>query len=481
MASRDPRRPNVLLVLSDDQGAWALGCSGNDDIHTPHLDALADSGVRLSSFFCASPVCSPARASLFTGEIPSRHGVHDWISQRHTGTDFLAGRRLFTDDLHDAGYRLGLVGKWHLGLHDRPRPGFVRWLAHESGGGPYHGAILYDGDQRTEATGYLTDVLTGAACDFLRGEAGLDAPFYLSLHYTAPHKPWKGQHPAAFEALYDGCAFASCPQGEPHPWQPLGPDGAPIGGEPDTRAALTGYFAAVSAMDAGIGQVLATLDELGLRESTLVIFTSDNGFSCGQHGIWGKGNGTFPQNMYDTSVMVPAIVSQPGRIPGGRVCDALLSAYDLRPTLLDHLGLPDGRADLPGRSFAGVLAGAEPAPGSSVVVFDEYGPVRMIRTRSWKYVHRHPFGPHELYDLESDPGEERNRAEDPATAAIRHDLAGRLDSWFARYADPESDGRALPVSGSGQSAPLGPGAGPGAGLCAFEPAAFPTVPRYGDG
>ncbi|MFI6393276.1 sulfatase-like hydrolase/transferase [Nonomuraea sp. NPDC050547] len=473
MASRDPLRPNVLFILSDDQGPWALGCAGNPEISTPHLDALAAEGVRLPNFFCASPVCSPARASLFSGEIPSRHGVHDWISRGHAGpdgVDFLAGRRLFTDDLHEAGYRLGLVGKWHLGANDRPRPGFVRWLAHESGGGPYRGAVLYDQGVRRDEPGYLTDVFTGEACAFLRAEAEQDAPFYLSLHYTAPHKPWQGQHPAAFEALYDGCAFESCPQGEPHPWQKYGSRGAPVGGEPDTRAALTGYFAAVSAMDAGIGRVLATLSSLGLTSSTLVVFTSDNGFNCGHHGIWGKGNGTFPQNMYDSSVKVPAIVSQPGRVPGGRVCESLLSAYDMRPTLLDHLGLGGDDPDLPGRSFAGVLAGAPGDPDASVVVFDEYGPVRMIRTSRWKYVHRYPYGPHELYDLAVDPGEERNLA---GTHAVQDELAARMDAWFTAYADPAADGRALPVTGAGQTAP---GA---AGTAAFEPPPFPVVPHYG--
>lgn len=448
-----------MLVLSDDQGPWAMGCAGNDEIHTPHLDALAASGVRLSHFFCASPVCSPARASLFTGEIPSRHGVHDWLSAHHAGPgaiDFLAGRRLFTDDLAGAGYRLGLVGKWHLGAADRPRPGFVHWYAYEPGGGPYHGAPIWDNGTRTEVPGYLTDVLTAEAQDFIEREAGEDAPFYLSLHYTAPHKPWKGQHPAEFTALYADCAFASCPQEPPHPWQPLGEDGAPVGGEPDTRAALVGYFAAVSAMDAAVGRVLATLERRGLTESTLVVFTSDNGFNCGHHGIWGKGNGTFPQNMYDSSVMVPFIASQPGRIPSGRVHDGLWSAYDFRSALLDYLGVPYTPAG-PGRTR------------DEVVVYDEYGPVRMIRTERWKYVHRYPYGPHELYDLAADPGERRNLvAERPPELA---ELRGRLESWFARHADPAMDGSRLPVNGSGQHSP--------AGLGAFEPAPYPTEPSWG--
>ncbi|MEV4415128.1 sulfatase-like hydrolase/transferase [Catellatospora sp. NPDC049609] len=461
MSSRDPQRPNILFILSDDQGPWALGCAGNEEIHTPRLDALAADGTRLDNFFCTSPVCSPARASLFTGQIPSRHGVHDWLDGVHTGpaaVDYLAGQRLFTDELAQAGYRLGLSGKWHLGANDRPRPGFVHWYAHRSGGSPYHGAPMYrDGEPET-VDGYITDVLADDAIAFLDAEQHRPEPFYLSLHFTAPHKPWKGQHPAEVVALYDDCAFSTCPQEPAHPWLPL-LDGAPIGGEPDTRAALAGYFAAVTAMDSAIGRVLDALADQDLTTSTLVVFTSDNGFNAGHHGIWGKGNGTYPQNMYDTSVKVPAIIAQPGRLAAGQTRHQLLSAYDLGATILqlagvDHRGFERG----PGRSFAHLLT----TPGAAaayrpVVVYDEYGPVRMIRTSGWKYVHRHADGPHELYDIANDPGERTNRVDDPAAAATVAQLRARLDQWFARHVDPARDGLDLPVTGAGQLAPVGTG------------------------
>ncbi|WP_406348989.1 sulfatase-like hydrolase/transferase [Streptomyces sp. NBC_00144] len=466
MASRDPLHPNILVILSDDQGHWALGCAGNDEIITPRLDALAAGGTRLENFFCTSPVCSPARASLFTGQIPSRHGVHDWLSGGHAGedgVDFLAGQRLFTDDLAAAGYRLALSGKWHLGANDRPRPGFTHWYSHESGGSPYHGAPMYRDGVPAPADGYLTDLLADDAAACVRAEADSDdAPFYLSLHFTAPHKPWKDQHPSHIESLYADCAFDSCPQEPAHPWQTL-VDGVPVGGEPDVRAALVGYFASVTAMDAGIGRVLDTLAEQGLTDSTLVVFSSDNGFNCGHHGIWGKGNGTFPQNMYDSSVKVPAIISQPGRITAGQVRQELLSAYDFAATLMECAGLdPEPYEQGPGNSFAGLLlgdgvrrAGAQrSAPSRPVVVYDEYGPVRMIRTTDWKYVHRYPYGPHELYHLAADPGERVNLAGDPAHRGQIGALRQRLDAWFLEHGEPERDGSRLPVTGAGQSAPL---------------------------
>ena len=223
------------------------------------------------------------------------------------------------------------------------------------------------------------------------------------------------------------------------------------------RAALVGYFAAVTAMDAALGRVLARVDGHGLTESTLVVFSSDNGFNAGHHGVWGKGNGTYPQNMYDSSVKVPAIISQPGRIGVG-VCTELLSAYDLGATVLELAGVPNQRLERgPGRSFAGLLTSprSEGDERDRVVVFDEYGPVRMIRTTRWKYVHRHPDGPHELYDLAADPDE----ADNLVSVVEQHDvvaqLRGELDDWFREHADPANDGATLPVIGTGQRGPVG--------------------------
>jgi arylsulfatase A-like enzyme len=484
MASDDPTRPNILFVLTDDQGPWAMGCAGNEEIRTPTLDGLAATGTRLSRFFCASPVCSPARASLLTGQVPSWHGVHDYLRAPHVGPqapDYLAGELLVSDVLADHGYRMGLSGKWHLGANDRPRRGFTHWFAHEAGGSAYHDAPMYRDGVREQTPGYLTDVLADDAISFIRqcvtsrpgveegsptgaSPAAGTQPFFLALNFTAPHSPWAGQHPPEIEALYEDCAFRTCPQGDPHPWTTLSA-GAPLGGEPDTRSALVGYFAAVTAMDRALGRVVACLEELGLRESTLIVFTSDNGFNAGHHGIWGKGNGTWPLNVYDSSVMVPAIVSQPGRIAEGTVRDELVSAYDLAATLLQLAGLDPAPMETgPGRSFADLLVddGADEAGNSAsvgaerrVVVFDEYGPARMIRTAEWKYVHRWPDGPDELYHLTVDPGEESNLVSRPEVGEVQQRLAAELESWFRRHARPERDGQRLPVIGTGQAAPCG--------------------------
>jgi len=461
VASRNPQRPNILFILSDDQGAWALGCAGNDDIRTPNLDRLARGGVRFDNFFCTSPVCSPARASLLTGDIPSRHGVHDWIRIGSVGpnrVDYLAGQTLLTDVFASNGYRCGLVGKWHLGASDVPRPNFVKWFAHQSGMGPYYGAPMIDHDKPCTVDGYVTDVLGDVACEFVRDEAARPEPFWLSLTFTAPHYPWIDSHPKAFTDLYADCAFASCPDEPPHPWF-IGGKAALDKGQRERRASLVGYFAAVSAMDAAIGRVLAEIQAQGLAESTLVVFMSDNGMNCGHHGIWGKGNGTRPQNMYDTSVKVPCIVSQPGRIPAGRVSDAMLSGYDVFPTLLDYAGIRhDAGRPKPGRSVRGILEGGGDRADAPVVVYDEYGPVRMVRTSRWKYVHRYPDGPHELFDLADDPGERTNRVDDPSLDDVRASLRQQLDDWFRTYVDPVRDGVDKGVTGCGQLGRIEPDA-----------------------
>jgi arylsulfatase A-like enzyme len=281
------------------------------------------------------------------------------------------------------------------------------------------------------------------------------------------------QHPEEFVELYADCPFESCPQETRHPWikqHPIELQHTDQHLSPGRRVAtirdnLQGYFAAVTAMDRAVGRLREELTSLGIERDTLVVFTSDNGFNCGHHGIWGKGNATFPQNMYDNSVKVPLIVAQPGAIAPGGTCDDMLSGYDVLPTILDLAGLgaevPDG---LPGRSFIDALAGERSNGGDRpVVVYDEMGPTRMIRTREWKYVHRYPYGPHELFDLVNDPGERINLLEDERILdAAEEDRRGRaasmrreLELWFARYADPRADGRLQPVTGRGQTTRVG--------------------------
>ena len=501
-----PHHPNILFILTDDQGAWAMGCAGNPELKTPNLDRIAAGGVRFENFFCASPVCSPARASIYTGKIPSQHGVHDWLAKGHVSESqlsdellqaihqenppyeylwpksqlsgdeaisYLASHSTFTGVLAEEGYQCALSGKWHLGDSATPQAGFSFWRTQAMGGDNYYYPVcLENGKMTMKRETYVTDYITGNALDFLRTR-DRERPFCLAVHYTAPHSPWAAAcHPEKYIKMYEDCPFDSIPDLPPHPW---------CGGVDQTRAqwdskphpgvrfiharyapireewreyrreSLRGYFAAVSAMDANVGRLLDELEVQGLTEDTLVIFTSDNGSNMGHHGIFGKGNGTYPQNMFDTSVKVPGLFSLPGKIPAGVVTREMASHYDLYDTILELAGVP-ARPDenRPGRSFAGVLLGQREHFREDVVVYDEYGPVRMIRTLEWKYVRRYPDGPNELYDLVRDPEEYRNLVDDPQYGEVIRELEGRLARWFRQYVDPALDGSKEAVKGKGQ-------------------------------
>ena len=466
MASTDPNRPNIVFILSDDQGAWAMNCAGTSELNTPNLDRLAGTGIRFENFFCASPVCSPARASILTGQIPSQHGVQDFLRAGNgvnvegdsKTIQYLEGRTTYTEILGDNGYDVALSGKWHIGDSAAPQAGFAYWNVHATGAGEYYNPPMFkDGEQYT-SDGYFSDVITSNAIEYLDGKKDSGKPFSMNVHYTAPHAPWgREQHPPEIYNDYFGnCKF------ETVRWDPIHPNhllkegsSGSVGDTPEARnALLTGYFAAITAMDENIGRLIDWLEANHLRESTLIVFTADNGMSMGHHGIWGKGNGTYPANMYDTAVKVPTIMSRPGHVPQGEVERNLLSHYDLMPTILDYVGLDvlsaESEEALPGSSFAPLLRGQTCDENLSVVVLDEYGPTRMIRTRSLKYIHRYPDGPHEFYDLANDPNEGTNAIDDRAFGSIIRGMRGQLQDWFDRYAEPERDGSKQDVKGRGQ-------------------------------
>jgi len=432
------KKQNVIFILSDDQGVWASGCYGNDEIKTPNIDKLASEGIRFENFFVATPVCSPSRATILTGKIPSQHGVHDWIKEGNVGPSsikYLEGETCYTDVLAKNGWSCGISGKWHLGASQIPQHGFTDWYVHQKGGGDYNKAPMVKNGQLIIEDGYITNRITDVAIEYLEKYVEKNIPFYLSVHYTSPHSPWTG-HPENIVKIYENCPFNSCPQEKRHPWAIELTD-ACLG----NRKMLEGYFAAVTAMDNNIGRIIEKVNELGIREDTLIIFMSDNGFSCGHHGFWGKGNGTDPRNMYENSIKVPFIMSNPGKLSENKVIKSLISAYDIFPTLLEYLNLPVPEEELfPGRSFLPVIKGDEEKIRKDVFIFDEYGPVRMIRNEEWKYVYRHSYGPDELYNLVDDPDERKNLIEKREYKEIVEELKKKMDEWFSKYVIPTRDG-----------------------------------------
>lgn len=463
------QKPNVLFILADDMGAWALHCGGNGDIQTPNLDRMAQQGIRFENFFCASPVCSPARASILTGTMPSCHGVLDWLDggnldQAHpfaqgkpafahetTPIQYLEHLTSYSSLLRDAGYTCGLCGKWHLGDSLTPQQGFTDWYTIARGGCDYFKPEIVENGTVSVQDGYVTDLIGEHAVEKINQYAQAGKPFYLSVHFTAPHDPWSAdQHPKEYYDLYKDCAFTATPDLPLHPNQV---HTCSFGTGEKRKELLRGYYAAITAMDHQIGQMVQALEQCGILDNTIVIFTSDNGMNLGQHGIWGKGNGTFPQNMYDSSVKVPFIAMWKNHTVQNAVCRELFSHYDVLPTLCELTGTKcETKQVLPGRSFAPWLKNPALEQNAPVVVFDEYGPVRMIRNHEIKLVLRYPYGPNELYDLVKDPEEERNLYGDSAYEDMVLSMTKEMDAWFEAYSDKMFDARCEAVTGTGQHA-----------------------------
>jgi len=443
------RPPNLVFILSDNQGAWTLGCYGNPDIRTPNIDRLAAEGVRFTRALSSNPVCSPTRATFLTGLIPSQHGVHSFLDPKYMmGPQAYNTLREFTslgEVLQGAGYVCGLSGKWHLGDNLHPSEGFTSWITKPDGHTTefYNQDIIEDGQVRKEA-GYTTDLWTRKGIQFI--EQNRDRPFFLFLAYNGPYalgNLMRNQSHNRHADYYRGKHFASFPVDTMHPWQ--------FANKPfhNTQTAMERTACEVSGVDDGVGEVMATLSRLGLDENTLVVYAADQGWMGGQNGMWGMGDHFRPTGAHELMMQIPLIFRHAGKIParrGGeapaepRTSDLLVSNYDFLPTVLSFLGLADrmpAEPPSPGRDFSRAIKGEKIEWEN--VIFYEMESCRAIREDRWKYVARHPNGPHELYDMQVDPHERFNLYGQPGTDETRARLARRLDEFFTRYADSQYD------------------------------------------
>ena len=441
--------PNIIVFFSDDHAQWALPSYGNREIYAPNLTHLARTGALMGNAFTPCPVCSPARASFWTGLYPSRHGVHDHLAEDDAAvqaTDWLAGRPTLAQRLQDAGYLTALAGKWHCGSGEIPKPGFDYWYSAWRKTPKYDSPISKYSDQGrvVERRGTDTQIITDAAVDFLRAR-DRDRPFFLFVGYAATHNPWINR-PQRLVAQYRNATFSDIPADIAYPFgaagtHPVAPD--------DPREALAQYYASVTMIDEGVGRLLDELDAQAEREKTLIVYTSDHGLNLGHHGLWGKGNGSEPLNMLDESIRVPLIVNQPGAITGGARRDEFVTHCDLHATLLDIAGAaPDAgaeQAESPGRSYKPILLGA-PATDWQNTYIGEYGPTRAIRDRRYKLVRR-PAGDL-LHDLRADPRETVNLIDEADCRPLVERLRAQLDAFFARHEIAEHSGLrgdALPI------------------------------------
>ena len=343
--AQDRKRPNVVVILTDNHGAWTLGCYGNPDIRTPNIDRLADEGMLFTRAFASNPVCSPTRATLLTGLVPSQHGVHSFLAggRLQTGPNARCTLDEFTslpEVLRDQGYACGLVGKWHLGGNMHPQEGLNdEWITMPHGGtSTFYGAQVIDrGEIRTEPS-YLTDFWTRNAVNFIDQHAKDDKPFFLFLAYNGPYalsrlllREGRNRH-AEYYADKDILSF---PRVQPHPWQLNNRD------YQNNPVSIRRVATEVSGVDDGVGEVIASLKNHGLDENTVVVFLADQGWVGGQGGFFGMGDHTRPLTARDGMMQIPLIWRHPNQIRDGVRSDQMIANYDVMPTLLGHLGLEE--------------------------------------------------------------------------------------------------------------------------------------------
>lgn len=453
-AATPPTRPNILVFLTDDHGQWAQHAYGDSELKTPNLDRLASTGTRMTQAFTPCPVCSPARASFLTGRMPSQHGIHDWLEEQtdaltHPG---LRGQTLISELLKSADYHTALVGKWHCGRTREPHPGFDRWFSYWVSQYPHKGTQHFsDQGQLVVEEGQQSPLLTRRAIDFLqehdRKEGTGGRPFFLYISYVDTHSPHNAA-PDDLVAEYGSATFrdighedfAAC----------HGRALIPASKKPDVeRRKRMEYYGAVSSLDREVGTVVAELERSGQLENTLIVYTSDHGLNCGQHGMWEKGNGTIPQNFLEESIRVSCTLRWPaGGIRQNVTCDDLVNHCDLWATLLEIAGAVPGaniarRINSPGRSYLSQLRGGD-VRGWRQTLVGEYGNARMARNGRYKLIERYPYGgvrfPNELYDLEKDPRETVNRYDDAALQSVVRDLSAELERFFGRYTVPGHSG-----------------------------------------
>jgi len=433
-------KPNVLLILADDLAAWMLGCYGNPEIKTPNIDRLARMGTRFLNSFVCSPICSPSRATLFSGRAPQQHGIHDFLTERpvekppqgqKAAPDSFASEVLLSDTLSAAGYQCGYAGKWHMGNDVKPGHGLSFTYTLTGGARSYADPdMALNGEVRKEK-GFLTELITNQALQFLDGQSK-EKPFFLTLGYLNPHTPYNG-HPQKYYDLYQNTAFSSVG------FEPPAPNALREKGMlADMLGNMRKAAASVTALDDQLPILEKKLQQKGLWENTIIVFTGDNGYLHGRHGLWSKGLASDPINMYEEVVRVPMIWSWPGRIPVEGARPELISFYDFYPTVCDITGVQSQGRNLAGRSYSNLLFNRPFKKGEPVwqnVVFGQFRNTEMARDQYYKLVVRNGGeGPNELFDLRKDPRERVNRYEDPGYVTIRERLAASLAAWKKRAA-----------------------------------------------
>jgi arylsulfatase A-like enzyme len=481
-------RPNILFIMTDDHAAHAMSCYGSKVNATPNMDRIARDGIRFTNAFVTNSICTPSRATILTGKYSHANGTP--VFNRFDGSQQTVAKLL-----QAAGYHTGVVGKWHLGSDPT---GFDRWIV-LPGQGAYRDPAFLVKAGRLTVNGYATDVIADLGIEWLETRPK-DKPFFLMLHHKAPHRAWEPdeKNRALFASrtipepptLFDDYrtrpaalpenrqtvardltrrdlklappADLTTPQ-QRNAWLAAKPESVEIENTDGTKNTLTGealvhwkyqrymrdYLACVQGVDDNIGRVLDYLDRTGLAKSTVVFYTSDNGFFLGDLGLYDK------RFMYEPSLRVPLLVRGPG-LKAGAVAEQFALNNDYAPTFLELAGLPVP-AEMHGRSLLPLLRGEAPADWRTSMYYRYYHDpgdhnTRShlgIRTATHKLIHYWKKDAWEMYDLAADRNEQRNVADDPAHAAKLAELKAELKRLQSQLRDEEQFANEIPPSGVG--------------------------------
>lgn len=440
-----PSKPNIILIVSDDQRSDTIGALGNNHIDTPNLDKLTRRGLSFMRATCANPICTPSRAELLTGCSGFRNGVINF------GKPIDPNLKTWPQAMHDAGYKTWYVGKWHN--NGRPRShGYDESLGLFAGGGGkwykpqvdwknspvtgYRGWIFQsdDGEKFPEKgvglTANISTHFANAAIDFIqRSKKEPQTPFFLHVNFTAPHDPLLV--PPDMTNRYDPTKlplpknFASR-----HPF-----DHGNLEGRdekmltwPRTKAMVLKnkavYYAVITHMDQQIGRILQALKETNQIDNTIIIFTSDHGLAIGSHGLMGK------QNMYEHTINVPLIMAGPG-IPKGKRSNAQCYLRDLYPTICDIVGISPNTS-IEGKSLRHVIQGSAKSVHKYIYGYFR-DKQRMIRSDRWKLIHYPTIDRFQLFDLKLDAEETADLIKDerlaPVTASLKNKMSEQFSNW----------------------------------------------------
>jgi len=391
-----------------------------------------------------TPLCSPSRASFLTGQYAHAHGITDNVDRSAASHQLVTFPRL----LHQSGYETAFIGKWHMGNDDKPRPGFDRWVSFK-GQGAYRDPDINEDGKSVKPSGYITDILNGYAVDFIKRQH--DKPFLIYLAHKAIHPEVTQNNdgsvnvadaelfiPAArHQNLYAGKPiphrpnYQRAPEGKPALQRQIG-NLPPLGAATATRdEAILGRQRSLMAIEDGVGEILKALKETGQLDNTIIVFTSDNGYFYGEHGL-----SVERRLAYEEAIRMPLLVRYPKAIKAGTMRDEFALNIDLAPTLLELAGVT-AAGTMQGRSLVPLLKGKQPAWRNSFLIeyySDKVFPrvlqmgYKAVRERRWKYIHYLELeGMDELYDLKTDPYEMKNLIHQPGAAQALDEMKKEME------------------------------------------------------